>query len=466
MKMKIQKNILYGLLATLLLASCNDFLDIKPYGKTIPRTAEEFSALVHKMLKGVDEGTTEERYIIGTVSESSHYEQVADNMEVNLTEYPGGQMLSTYMGDVVTSAMGSPYSLLYENIRNCNIVLDEFTDGNDTPEGRDLVGTAYALRGICYYQLLRRFCPPAGSGDEMLGVPLVTTFDMEARPVRSTFDATVAQAESDLRKAISFHVSDEMFRVNDDVAAGFLARLYFWAGRYTEARAEARLLMAKYPLLSGGDYETMMREQYGLHGNMLIKGNLLRSSTSDVSGNYNSIAYRPLSVRFVSLFAEGDRDIRYRLFVGRKRKTAKTIFACMRAAEMYLIAMESSYHLGDTEEALRLLNDFRRHRIDGVEDYTPETLPAIRDDEYIRTDATGRPLTPLLYAILCERRKELYMEGDRIFELKRNGRPEFWVTRNGLKYYTRRFMYTFPLPAKDIMLQPALQQNPGYEETY
>ncbi|MCM1109398.1 MAG: RagB/SusD family nutrient uptake outer membrane protein [Clostridium sp.] len=462
----MKKNILYLLLFPLVLSACNDFLDIKPYGKTIPQTAEEFSALVHNMLRGVDEGVTEERYIVGTVAESAMYEEIADNMETNLTEYPGGQLLTTYLGDVVGGSASNPYSLLYQNIRNCNIVLDEFSDGRDTSEGRNLVGTAYALRGICYYQLLRRFCPPAGSDDDRLGVPLVTTFDMEERPVRSTFAETAAQIEDDLNQALRYHVTDEMFRVNDDVVTGFLARYYFWTGQYSAARTMAQRLMAKYPLLDGEDYRYMMQEQYGLNGNMLIKGNLMRTATSSVSGISNSLVYRPLSVRFVSLFVEGDRDIRYRLFIGAKRKNAKTIFACMRAAEMYLIAMESSYHLGETEEALRQLNDFRRSRIENVEDYTEQTLPAIREDEYIRTDATGKPLTRLLYAILCERRKELYMEGDRLFELKRNGRPEFWVTRNGLKYYTRRFMYTFPLPVKDVLLQPGLKQNPGYEETY
>jgi hypothetical protein len=126
--------------------------------------------------------------------------------------------------------------------------------------------------------------------------------------------------------------------------------------------------------------------------------------------------------------------------------------------------MESQYHLGKTAEALEMLNNFRKQRIEGVEDYTMETLPAVDETEYIKTDSKGNALTPLLQAILNERRKELYLEGDRFFELKRNGRPEFWVMKNGLKYTNKKYMYTLPIDPSDVQLNPAIQQNEGYTE--
>ena len=93
------------------------------------------------------------------------------------------------------------------------------------------------------------------------------------------------------------------------------------------------------------------------------------------------------------------------------------------------------------------------------------TLPPVDETALVKQDATGKPLTPLIQAILNERRKELYLEnGDRWFELKRNGRPEFWVASGGQKYTTRQYMYTWPISVMDIILQPALIQNPGYEQ--
>ena len=123
---------------------------------------------------------------------------------------------------------------------------------------------------------------------------------------------------------------------------------------------------------------------------------------------------------------------------------------------------ESLYHLGDEEGALRWLNELRRNRIEGAEDLTAATLPAVRKGDRIVVDALGNPVTPLLQAIFDERRKEMFMEGDRWFELKRNGRPEWWVISNGLKYTTRKYLYTAPISKDDIDLNPGLEQNPGY----
>ena len=77
-------------------------------------------------------------------------------------------------------------------------------------------------------------------------------------------------------------------------------------------------------------------------------------------------------------------------------------------------------------------------------------------------DCYGKPLTPLLQAIFDERRKEMYMEGDRWYELKRNGCPEWWIISNGLKYTTKAYLYTSPISKSDVDLNPGLEQNPGY----
>ncbi len=455
------------------LCSCTKYLDIKPYGQTIPQTAEEFSALLHNHLNEIDYG---EETILGNISSVCDFECYTDNLDANLQSYPQGNSLPRYIGSHLND-MQNLYSRLYAVIRDCNIIIENLEE-RDTELGRNVLGTAYALRGVCYYNLLRNFCEPAVNNGNGLGVPLVTEFDMEARPLRSTIAQTVSRAESDMLTAISYNISDEMYRFNTDVMQGYLARLYFWTGDWTKAAEYARLVLSKYPLLSGTAYTEMMgNEMNAKSGNILIKSCIISDSSTrtEYNASKSTTSSRPVSKSFVELFEEdGANDIRYSLFFSSKRVFTKSVFACMRSAEMQLILAESLYHDNDTEGALSALNEFRRNRITGVTDYTMQTLPEVpaattasphvNTDNLVQEDALGNPLTPLMYAILCERRKEFFMEGDRWYELKRNGRPEFWVAYQGRKYTTMEYMYTFPLPVEDIELVDGLVQNPGYDE--
>ena len=137
----------------------------------------------------------------------------------------------------------------------------------------------------------------------------------------------------------------------------------------------------------------------------------------------------------------------------------------MRSAEMLLIRAESYYHKGSEDLALADINTLRGNRILNYEPLTLSSLPEpIPGTDYITQDVTGVPLTKLMALILTERRKELFLENDRFYELKRNGCPEFWVAVNGQKYTNRKFMYNFPIPIRDTKLIPGLQQNEGYED--
>lgn len=136
--------------------------------------------------------------------------------------------------------------------------------------------------------------------------------------------------------------------------------------------------------------------------------------------------------------------------------------ACVRSAEMCLILAESYAYLNNTKEALEYLNLLRSKRISDYTPYTMGNLPAVDEKALVRENAEGKAFTPLLWAIHTERQKELFMEGDRWFELKRNGCPEFWSAKDGFKYETKQFMYTAPIPSQDIDLIPGMIQNEGY----
>ncbi len=443
--------------------SCKEYLDVKPKGEVIPKTAEEFAALLNNHLSVIDNGNDET--ILGNAMERYELECFGDNLENSLSKNTAGY-LPIYIGDRLNS-LKTQYEKSYELIRNCNLVIHEMKE-DDTDVAKACYATAYAMRGVAYYNLMRLFCEPYNKerANEQLGLSIVKRFDMEARPKRSSLEEVVSLIEEDLKQAISYDLKSEIFRYTVDVAKAYLARLYFWTQNWEQAIPIAKEILDAYPLVDGTAYTDMLSAQYAQKGNILLRSYLF----SDISGDqgYNSakeyLPSKPVSKRFIDLFVEKDKDVRYAFSFNNKREAKKIPMACVRSAEMCLILAESHAYLNQTKEALEYLNLLRSKRISDYSPYIMNSLPAVNEEALVRTNAEGNAFTPLLWAIHCERQKEMFMEGDRWFELKRNGRPEFWSAKNGLKYETKQFMYTAPIPSVDIDLISGMVQNEGYEK--
>ena len=440
------------------LASCDEYLDVKDKGEVLPETAEEFAALMHKYLLQIDNAS--DYTILGDYTKTVSYEGYSDNLDgdLNSTNY-----VPMYVGGDINSLVFR-YQSLYEIIKDCNIVLDNMDD-RSSELGRKTAAIAYALRGICYFNLMRSFCEPYDKtkAPEMNGVPLVDKFDMEGSPDRSTLKETADFIVDDLKTALGLNQTDKKYRIHSDVMKFYLVRTYFWMQEWELAASTAKEILDAYPLLRGEEYNAMMKSEVDQTGNELLRSGINKNqSYTDLQFGY--VQGRPVSQDLIDLYMEKENDARYGLYFTSKLLNRKVLRSVIRSAEMCLIMAESYAHEGNTTEALRYLNHLRSHRISPYTDYTEQTLPDVDPKARVKVDATGKALTPLMAAILNERRKEFYMEnGDRWFELKRNGCPEFWWGYNGAKYVTQTFMYTFPLPKSDIKLNPGLVQNPGYD---
>jgi hypothetical protein len=144
-------------------------------------------------------------------------------------------------------------------------------------------------------------------------------------------------------------------------------------------------------------------------------------SANDPNPRYN---YKAYSSAFTSAW-ETDANIKY-----------------LRYAEVLLMKAEALNELGQTSEAIPLLNIIR-HRA-GLGD-TPATSQAA-----VRT------------AIYKERRVELAFEFDRFFDLVRTGQAEDAFAADG-KVFTVGKNEVFPIPASFILISEGMSsQNPGY----
>lgn len=445
-------------LLILTLYSCESFLDLKPQGKTIPKTAEEYSAMIHQIIFNIENenGT----FIMPGTNNIIDIEAISDNLDANI--YLGQEMIPFYVGQRLNQPI---YSKLYQNIRNCNIILDGL-DKDESDYALKVKSVAHAVRGVCYYELIKHYCKaPVGAVMPKLGMPIVNEFNMEARPIRSSYQETVNFIDKDFKTALSLYkMDDPVYMFTTDVIKAYQARLYFWTGQWQKVLDVTAELLDNYPVLNRNDYSKMVLGNASF-SNMILRYKNALSQSHQVSDRvYAALRNRPVNIDFINIFDLRENDIRYAESINKNRNPIKLFIGAIRVEEVLLMVAESHYYLNQEDKALQLVNQLRSERISNYKYLTQKTLPIVIDNSFLSKDAMGNNLTPLARLIINERRKEFFMEGDRFMDLKRLGSPESWVSRNGLAYITEEFMYTWPIPSEDIELNPGIIQNEGYKE--
>jgi tetratricopeptide (TPR) repeat protein len=445
-----------------LISACKQYLDVKPQGNVIPETPEQYSILLHNQLSSIDLGT--DITIIGNAETILDREFFSDNLDVALATTVNSA--SPYYVGARINLVQDEYMRGFERIKDYNIIIGSMKD-RDSELAKKVLGTAYAMRGVNYYNLMIRFCEPYenGKAESIMGLPIVDEFNMEAKPARANLRATVDFIAKDLNEALTYKVEDKDYLFTTKVVKAYLAKLYFWAQDWDNAIKNADEVLQAYPLTTANGYAEMINAKLKPSPNIILRSYTVDSDDGAfvITSVKSAVSTRPVSKEFVETFTEKANDVRYANVIDKKRINTKTITANVKSEEMCLILAEAYAQKGNNAQALKYLNSLRVNRItkDYVA-YTESNLPNVYP-QLITVDATGKPLTRLMSAILCERRKELYMEGDRWFELKRNGRPEFWVPYEGRKYSTLKYLYTYPIYKKDINLSGGLViQNEGY----
>ena len=457
----MKRNIHIILLLSIVLTSCGGFLNVKPQGKVIPQTDEEFAAIMHNRINDIEGGADE--YVIGNMDVISRREGCADDLDANIKV----GSITAYAGDVINNRQ-TDYRETFEIIRDCNIVIENL-EGRTTTLASDVLAAAYAMKGICYYNLIRDFCQPWDSSNAsvQLGLPIVEKFDITDMPVRSTLKQTAEYAQRLLSKSLEKNMSDGRFFFTEFVVKAYLARLYFWIEDWDKVIEVCNDIIANsgVKLTPAEEFAAMIQAEKALTGEMIVRSHINDASELDWYFGYvkGYVASRPSSAALRNLF-DKENDVRYAASFNDKLCNAKAPEARLRLAEIVLMLSEAYYHVDDDDMALQWLNHLRRHRINSVSDLTTLNLPEVRTGDRIKVDANGDDITPLLQAIFDERRRELCLEGDRWFELKRNGCPQWWIISNGLKYTTKEYMYTAPIYKGDVDLNPLMKQNPGYED--
>lgn len=364
----------------------------------------------------------------------------------------------------------------YSVIRQANLTLrniDNLASQNAGAVDR-IKGQALAIRALAHFDLLRYFGEEFGRSSTKLGVPYVDRFDIEQKPARLTVKGTWDRIEADLKAAKTLMdngdkiiesatstASSARSLIDQMVVNAILARMYNYAGVSDSAVKYASLVINARPLATSSEYPQIWKDVTTKEVVWSVK---FQAFNSDIGGNVyyavgNRASYRPTAnllstynpstdVRYPSFFSSVARRGTNRLvaskYIGKEGRTDGIVdFKAFRTSEMYLIRAEAYSRMGNDVSALADLNALRlaRNAATGLE--------------------TG---AALLDAVFIERRKELFMEGQRFFDLKRTTRT-INRTSNCSNFCTldpSAREWNLPVPQSEIQANSAIVQNPGY----
>jgi len=402
--------------------------------------------------------------------------------------------ISALVHDASNNRMESIWQVSYEAINRANVAIDKIAD---IPEGninetmrQRLIAEAKFFRALHYFNLVRWFG----------GVPLVlhetTTLSQDNLNVtNATEDNVYAQIIQDLKDAEKLPIpsaynATDVGRATAGAAKSLLAKVFLTHKEWQNAadKAQEVILSGWYDLFDNysevfdaatkNGKEHIFSVQY--KGNSNYIGNWLayRSATTEVpgvSGEYSDMinpesnlyaSFTPndlrLPVTFVTQMVSPTDGKLYELSgphiykyfdpnVISDQGNSSRNFPIIRYSEVLLIRAEALNELSSapTEEAYVLIDKVRNRA--GI-----EPLKAV---------APTLSKSDFRDSIFQERRKEFVYEHQRWFDLSRRG-SEYYIrmlNAAGKTNAAPRHVH-FPIPQRELDLNPNLKQNPEWEK--
>ena len=383
-------------------------------------------------------------------------------------------------------SFGEVWESNYEGISRANkaiYLMNKLT--LDPAQHQIYEGEVRFLRAYYYFNLVRSF----GGVPKIDKVP-ETQAEIDAVNIKSTPDEIYDLIESDLTFAATVLPSTRLIdqgRATSFAATGMLAKVSLYREKWAQAAANAEVLIGSknFDLLS--DYSHIWREigefssesifevnckgtdpAKGIVGYFVVQaprggstglGWGFNTPTLDLYNSYEvgdtrrdaTIIRRGQSLfdgYQVSSLSPNER-YNYKSYVsktaeswGKQDNETNKNLRILRYGDLLLIAAEANNELNDTSKALKYLNMVRNRA--GLPNATATTKDDIRA------------------AIWKERRFEMAMEHDRVFDLRRTKQAGTVMRAHGKAYVDGKHDL-YPIPQRQIDLANGkLIQNPGY----
>jgi hypothetical protein len=471
--------ILAGLLA---MASCEDFLTQTP-SYALP--AEEAIVTIDDLQNAVN----------GAYSRLNAFDYYsgdffplgdlrADIMRAN-PQLDANQIspVSKYQYDKNSSYAVNFWRAPYVTIGRINDVLN-VADGIVPASGEeerynDLIGQLYALRALCHFDLVRMFAQlPTALHDDITmdtpdsGIPIADrVFPVEYKPVRNTLAEVYNFIIEDFDRAIERlnpqpSITESYGYINIWAAKALKARVQLYLGNYAQALILAEDVIqhagpSGYRLAEITEYYNMwgdiMQPEYLFEVVTTLLYNAQRNSlgyyadpdgygeftvTNDFAGWLLSFStdIRSLMVSIKENSQGYGRGYYCNKYPGREGSLYVNNAKVIRMSEVYLIAAEAALKTSDQTKADQYLNELRQKRLVVQNDLTNVTLNNILD----------------------ERKKELFAEGQRSWDVWRNKGSLVNTNFSFDPVAYDNYHTLLAIPQRETDISPGLVQNPGW----
>lgn len=373
---------------------------------------------------------------------------------------------NNYFFTVADGNVSGFWNSAYSTILRCNNIINSSIAANVNVN--QYKGEAYAIRALCYFNLVRYFAKPFTDDPNSLGVPIVTTFDITVFPPRNKISEVYTLINADLAQAFTLMtLFKNSTQFSKYAARGLQAKVYLTTGDKTNAKTAA------LDVINNSGFTVVTAANHAAFWTAALPRTdrvetLFEVSSDAISSNgfdglaniYSQSGYGDilssddLYALFIAadvrkgLYAVGVRGGSPAVFVNKFPNTFGTDVSdtkVLRLSDVYLIAAEASLPTNEAD-ALLYANYITSRR----------NATAI--------SSTG---AQLFEDIITERRKELAFEGDRYLDLQRLKRvvarsTNYPPAARTINYTDYKRILPIPQTELDANVNIRSQQNPGW----
>jgi len=415
--------------------SCDHYLDVEPVGKVIPETLTDYRAVMTSAYS-----TTAIHKALSAIRTD---ELVLDEFNDNATFYKDHYIWNDANPDKTTNSF--PYAALYNRIFYTNVIINEASAKLAPSAEKDqLIGEAYALRALTYFDLLNIFSKPynAATAATDRGVPLALKIDLEQAYVPQSVAVIYDQILSDNEEArkllnLDTQTAGINYRFSEAALYAMESRIFLYRKEWVKAIAAADKAMTyKSALINLNTTAALPNLYNGPESILALEDpffNLLKG-TSYAAPTLTGVYDKTNDLRFALYYQASGSRFRF-------RKGGDIAQKCtFRTAELYLTKAEASAQLSDLPTARTTLITFIKNR------YTATAFNTLS------TSIAAMTQTQLLDFIAQERQREFAVEGHRWFDLRRTTQQQINHTFNDQDYTLiendPRYTLPFPLDAR------------------